>query len=404
MTVYQLDAAMVRDAVTAARPDSPDDEEAVSSAFARAAWSVLCEPGDGVAGDVVAACGADRALSLLLERADPQRWLDAGGGRLDVGAAEVAAGIERWSPRLSARGVVSALTSAARLGARLVLPGDAAWPSGADDLGRHAPLALWVRGRLAALEPPGGSVAVVGSRDSTAYGEHMAIEIAGGLGDRGFSVVSGAAYGIDAAAHRAALAVKRTTVAFVAGGVDRAYPAGHRDLLTRIAAYGAVVAELPCGASPTRWRFLQRNRLIAACSQAVVVVEAGRRSGSLNTAGHAAALGRPLGAVPGPATSALSAGCHRLLREYDAACVTSADEVAELALGRLPAEQPTLLEGMADDPDAVRVLDALSPRSARAADELARRTGLAPRTVAATLGLLALGGRVRESATGWVRA
>ncbi|WP_378145621.1 DNA-processing protein DprA [Cnuibacter sp. UC19_7] len=404
MTLYQLDAAVVREAVTAARPDSRDDGEAVAAAFARAAWSVLCEPGDGVAGDVVAACGADRALSLLLERADPERWVEAGEGRLDVGATEIAAALERWSPRLSARGVVTALTSAARLGARLLLPGDAAWPSGVDDLGRHAPLALWVRGLPTALEPPAGSVAVVGSRDSTAYGEHMAIEIASGLGDRGFSVVSGAAYGIDAAAHRAALAVKRTTVAFVAGGVDRAYPAGHRDLLTRIAAYGAVVAELPCGASPTRWRFLQRNRLIAACSQAVVVVEAGRRSGSLNTAGHAAALGRPLGAVPGPVTSALSSGCHRLLREYDAACVTSADEVVELALGRASEEQPTLLDGMADGAEAVRVLDALSPRSARAADELARRTGLAPRTVAATLGLLALAGRVREEAAGWVRA
>ena len=134
-----------------------------------------------------------------------------------------------------------------------------------------------------------------------------------------------------------------------------------------------------------------------------MVVEAGRRSGSLNTAGHAAALGRPLGAVPGPATSALSAGCHRLLRDYDAVCVTSADEVAELALGHPADEAPTLVEAMADHPETVRLLDALSPRSARPADEIARRTGLAPRTVAGTLGLLSLAGRVRESATGWVR-
>ena len=132
-------------------------------------------------------------------------------------------------------------------------------------------------------------------------------------------------------AHRAALASDGTTIAFLAGGIDRFYPLGHESLLTRIAQTGAVVSELPCGAAPTKWRFLQRNRLIAAASQATVVLEAGIRSGSLNTAGHAAALGRPLGAVPGPVTSPASAGCHRLLREFDAVCVVDADQMAELA-------------------------------------------------------------------------
>ena len=147
------------------------------------------------------------------------------------------------------------------------------------------------------------------------------MESSAGLVDRGFTIVSGAAYGIDGMAHRAALASGGTTVAFLAGGVDRFYPLGHEALLGRIAEQGAVVAELPCGSAPTKWRFLQRNRLIAAATEATIVLEAGMRSGSLNTAGHAAALGRPLGAVPGPVTSPASAGCHRLLREYDAVCV-----------------------------------------------------------------------------------
>ncbi|MDF2576486.1 MAG: dprA, partial [Agromyces sp.] len=167
----------------------------------------------------------------------------------------------------------------------------------------------------------GRSIALVGARAATGYGEHVTMEASAGLVDRGFAIVSGGAYGIDGMAHRAALASRGVTVAFLAGGVDRFYPLGHEALLARIADTGAVVSELPCGSAPTKWRFLQRNRLIAAAADATVVLEAGMRSGSLNTAGHAAALGRPLGAVPGPVTSPASAGCHRLLREFDAVCV-----------------------------------------------------------------------------------
>ena len=172
------------------------------------------------------------------------------------------------------------------------------------DLEAHAPFALWVRGdprRLAALDR---SIALVGARAATGYGEHVTIEAASGLVDRGFAIVSGAAYGIDGAAHRAALASQGTTVAVLAGGLDRFYPSGHEQLLGRIADRGVVVAEVPPAPTPTKWRFLLRNRLIAALSGATVVVEAGWRSGSLNTAGHAATLGRPLGAVPGPGDAA----------------------------------------------------------------------------------------------------
>ncbi|TFC50871.1 hypothetical protein E3O47_07645 [Cryobacterium sp. TMT2-17-1] len=217
-------------------------------------------------------------------------------------------------------------------------------------------------------------------------------------------------YGIDGMAHRAALASSGLTVAFLAGGVDRYYPSGHDALLSRIATMGAIISELPCGAAPTKWRFLQRNRLIAAASAATVVLEAGWRSGSLNTAGHAAALGRPLGAVPGPVTSPTSAGCHRLIREYDAVCVSTAAEMAELVGERMlgltldlpPADGDTAGFGGRTS-EQVRVFDALSTRAARSVTDIARRAGLSMSTVQGSLGALDLEGVVREKETGWVR-
>ena len=195
-------------------------------------------------------------------------------------------------------------------------------------------------------------------------------------------------------------------MAFLAGGVDRFYPLGHESLLSRIAETGAVVSELPCGAAPTKWRFLQRNRLIAAASDATVVLEAGLRSGSLNTAGHAAELGRPLGAVPGPVTSPASAGCHRLLREFDAVCVVDADQMAELAGGSSPAarrgdgsraaatarSRGRTARSSATPPDPapemLRVIDALSTRSPRPLADVARRAGMSVPEVMAVLGPL----------------
>ena len=230
------------------------------------------------------------------------------------------------------------------------------------------------------------------------------MEASAGLVDRGYTIVSGAAYGIDGMAHRAALASHGLTVAFLAGGLDRFYPSGHEDLLTRITESGAVVSEVPCGTMPTKWRFLQRNRLIAAASQATVVLEAGWRSGSLNTAGHASALGRPLGAVPGPVTSVTSAGCHRLIRDYDAVCVTNADEMAELApLDTLPSPRSSQPTAPTPAPELTRLLDALSARSPRTTTDLAARAGLSVAMVQGLLGSLQLEGGVKESERGWTR-
>lgn len=374
------------------------DRDQVAERFARARWSGLAEPGDGDVGRLLRAVGAPRALDLV-EEADKSAIELAlrDAGEEPVGVRDALA---RWQPRLGEIRTEAQLQQAARFGATLLVPGDDDWPEGVDDLGDHAPSALWVRGDAQLLGRLHRSIAVVGARAATGYGEHVTVEASSGLVDRGFAIVSGAAYGIDGAAHRAALAGGGATVAFLAGGADRFYPSGHETLLSRIVERGAVVSEVPPGTAPTKWRFLQRNRLIAAASAATVVVEAGWRSGSLNTAGHAAALGRPLGAVPGPVTSSASAGCHRLIREYDAVCVTSAAEMAAL-VGDPEPEPPTAAERR--DSARIRVLDALSVASPRPVSRVAALAGLSIDAVRAQLGLLELDELVRETPGGWRR-
>jgi DNA processing protein len=286
-------------------------------AIARAVWTTIGEPGDTQAGALIAAVGAADALTPLCDGEGTAAGLDLTTLR------------ERALPRVADSAIVSALSAAAKVGAILITPEHPHWPTGFADLGPSAPHALWARGNTALLVAP-KSIAVVGARAATGYGEHVCMEIVAGLIGRGHTIVSGAAYGIDGMAHRAALASDGPTVAYLAGGVDRFYPTGHDALLTRIVTDGVVASEMPCGSAPTKWRFLMRNRLIAAGSTTTLVVEAGWRSGSLNVAGHAKALGRPLGAVPGPVTSPTSAGCHRLIKEYGAHIITDATDAAEL--------------------------------------------------------------------------
>lgn len=375
--------------------DAGGDGTPLAEAVARVAWSVLAEPGDGVAGALVQELGAVEALRLAVdEHPAPARVR----GSIPLDDRAVAEGIARWQPRIDPRRVTDAVRGARDAAARLVLRDSVAWPAQIDDLGRHAPLLLWVRGDVRLLAE-GPQVAIVGARAATAYGEHLASEFAGELAATGAVVVSGGAYGIDGAAHRAALEVGGATIAFLAGGVDRAYPQGHRDLLERIRTSGAAVSEVPCGTAPTKWRFLARNRLIAAMSDATVVIEAGWRSGSLNTAGHAASLGRPLGAVPGPVTSATSEGCHRLLREYDARCVTTAAEIRELW-----GEDADSHDKERTDPDETRLRDALSSRVPFSTAEIARRSGHSVERASAILGFLALRGEVQRSERGWMRS
>jgi DNA processing protein len=372
------------------------DAEGLAELYARVVWSHLTEPGDAVAGLLIADLGAGEALIAAREG----RTRGPGGTQ----PRQLQDARKRWMPRLSRDAVRDSLELAARTGLHLLAPDDPGWPAKLGDLDLHAPVVLWVRGDVSAPSAAQRSVALIGARAATSYGEHVAIDLAAELSASGIVVVSGAAYGIDGAAHRAALAAGGPTIALLAGGVDRPYPAGHGDLIARISAAGAVIAEVPPGSAPTKWRFLQRNRLIAALADATVVVEAGWRSGSLNTAGHAVAMGRPLGAVPGPVTSAASAGSHRLLREFGAMCITSADDVREL-LGAASSATGAALAG-ADRPptdDTTRVRDALSLRAWRMSDDVARRSGMSHEEVETVLGLLLLGGEVEQSLVGWRR-
>lgn len=221
------------------------------------------------------------------------------------------------------------LERAEQADARIVIPGDPEWPTQLDDLGPQRPWALWIRGNGALRLGVNRAVAIVGARSCTTYGERIGAELAAHIAGEGFPVVSGGAYGIDAAAHRGALAADGVTVAVLACGVDVAYPTAHASLFERIAEQGAIISEAPPGAHPTKPAFLVRNRLIAALSYGTVVVEARLRSGSISTYAHARALHRMLMAVPGPVDSAESAGVHVLLQD-DAQLVTSGADVLRL--------------------------------------------------------------------------
>jgi DNA processing protein len=319
------------------------------------------------------------------------------------------------------------LTRAERCGARLVIPEDDEWPT----LPLHAltvamsaepddrkdqsdrtkapvpPMGLWVRGAQRLDELVDRSVAIVGSRASTAYGEHVAAELGHQLGERGWTVASGGAFGIDAAAHRGALAAGAPTVAVLACGVDRPYPAAHGALFHRITETGLLVSEWPPGCAPLRHRFLVRNRLIAALTRGTVVVEAAARSGAQATAQRARRLGRQVLVVPGPVTSAMSVGCHELLRdrEAEATLVASADHVIE-AVGGIgtdlapPPERPTgPRDGLSDL--AARVLDACPVRTGVSPERLAAIAGCGVLEVLRVLPALELADLVQWTGTGW---
>jgi DNA processing protein len=348
---------------------------------ARLAWARLVEPGDAEAAARIAAVGAEEALQGV----DPDSTLGS-----------------RMAARLRDLDVERDLAVVHRLGARIVVPGDDEWPTGFADLAAP-PFCLWLRGPADLAAVADRSVAVVGARAATGYGIHQAKDLGAGLAERDFAVVSGAAYGIDGAAHEGALAVDGVTIAVVAGGVERPYPTGHAGLLDRIRETGLVVSEVPPGSAPTKWRFLSRNRLIATLTQGTVVVEAGLRSGSRNTARLAADHLRVVCAVPGPVSSAVSAGCHELIRT-GATLVTDAAEVAEAVgpIGELaPRKQgPTQPH---DDllPGHQAVLAALPVRTMVTPDELARQCGFTPHEVLGALGVLDAAGLVLREEGGW---
>lgn len=340
----------------------------------RVLLSAILEPGMVVSHELLDANSPEEIAERFRERRLPAELARAADNRLaGRDPLDLAAGI---------------LEDTARAGARVIIPSDPEWPPRLDDLaalgigpGSHGPpLCLWARGPLHLRETLEKSASIVGARDSTHYGDTMARELAFGLADREWAVVSGGAFGIDTAAHRGALAADGATIAILACGVDHVYPTRNEQLFAAIAASGLILSEWPPGSLPLRHRFLIRNRLIAAATLGTVVVEAQVRSGARNTARHAVELDRQLMIVPGQATSPQSVGVHQLAREPGGArIVTRAAEIIE-DLGRLGTDLAEPLHS----PDTV--LDRLDDVTARILDAVPRRTPTLPAHIAAQAG------------------
>jgi DNA processing protein len=368
------------------------------------ALGLLTEPGNRQLGQLVRQHGPAAAMKLL------QR------GEVDTRLRD------RIAPRLAQphpfRLAEHALRQAERLGARIVTPVDQEWPMGLDDLIRISrdsrdpiqrdtfpPLCLWVRGPHPLDQALRRSVAVVGARACTHYGEHVAAELSYGLATLGWSVVSGGALGVDAAAHRGALAADGTTVAVLACGVEQPYPASHAALFDRIAERGLLVTEWPPESDPHRRRFLIRNRVIAAITRGTVVVEAGVRSGARYTLHRARDLGRPALVVPGPITSAMSAGCHEELRIEGTLLVANVAHIVE-AVGRIGDDLAPVArasESPRDRLDALQrqILDGVRPRKVLTAEQIAAAVGASVRDARRTLPALELAGFVIGEAGGY---
>jgi DNA processing protein len=389
---------------------SPPGPALAEESYARAALTYLAEPADRWLGELIRVHGAARTLEAIKS------------GRLpSAGGAAMRRAMERWRVRLDELPTPDEVIAFRRSGIRLICPGDPEWPEQLADLGDEQPYALWLRGTADLRFNCLRAVAVVGSRAASAYGSYVAAEFAASVAARGWAVVSGGAFGVDASAHRGALGADGVTVAVLACGVDVPYPVGHAELLEAVAAQGVIVSEWPPGRTVSRLRFLVRNRVIAALATGTLVVEAGERSGAVNTARHARDLGRRLMAVPGPVTSDQSAGCHRIIREWQGTLVTTATEVIEhlspVGATLEPACPPAVPDPAGSsgrgrrirpalDLDAMglettQVLDAMPARGGMATTRIAQRAGLAPTTAVRCLAALATSGFIERCDEGW---
>lgn len=395
------------------RRSPPDRRSPRGERRARLIWSLIAEPSDPLAQLLRTALGPVDSLSMA-RSGGVRDLLAALGGRLpadpsEPGRADPPARAERalarWRRRLASTDVAEIMGAALEHRLRLLVPGDDDWPERLGDLETGTPPCLWARGDgeigpILEADP----IALVGSRASTSYGEDCAADLAHGIALTGRTVLSGGAYGIDAAAHRGALAAGTgATVAVLAGGLDSLYPRGNAPLLEQIATEHLLISEAPPGTAPTRWRFLARNRLIAALTGATVVIEAAWRSGALSTARWADDLSRPVGAVPGPVTSAASAGCHRLIRERGAVLITDVPSALDLLPGGPAAAEHTVQDELdLLSPSDRRVLDAVPPRSRRRVQVLADDIGFTVAETQAALARAELLGLV-ETRDGWAR-
>ena len=289
---------------------------------ARVLLSIIGTPADVATGKLLTEVGAAELISI------------AEGDGTVPGMDRVEAAV--WRGRLLSAAtpdrLAERIVEASKF--RVIIPSDPDWPTSLNDLGARAPYALWAKGRTELLaEPLPQRITVTGARAATAYGAHVTDELCEGLAQSGRTLVAGAAYGIEASVHRAALLRDMNTIAVLASGVDRPYPAGHADLIDRIAREGLLLSEVPPSVAPTRQRFIDRSRILAALSSATIIVEAGSRSGSLHTATEAAQLGRLVGAVPGPVTSAASTGTNLMLQSGQASVITNGSDIMRMVEG-----------------------------------------------------------------------
>lgn len=375
-----------------------DAPEHLRERLARVALNLLFEPGDRRIDAFMA--GMDALSFYTALRGSPRTR-----GLRDA-SDDVATRLDSMRPD-------EVLDAAERRGIRFVIPGDAEWPSQVEDLdGKETvqertgtPLGLWVRGplRLSALDR---SVSIVGSRSATSYGLDAAGQIAAGVANGGFVVVSGGAIGIDAAAHRGTLSVGGRTVAVLACGVDRLYPKENQRLLEAVLDEGAIVSELAPGLPVTRLRFLGRNRVIAALARGTVLVQAAPRSGALNTANWTTRLNRHLMCVPGPISEITSLGVLDQVRQGKGTIVTRGEEVLELVGGAgeyLPEERRGPRKKRDDLSSRHRqVLDGVPVFNGATSESISRASGVAFKEVASALLYLERSGFVERGPGGWL--
>lgn len=372
------------------------------------AWSMLCEPGDGTAGLLIDRLGPSKSLQLIIVRSKPEELLQAlvkAGHVVDSDSEkkllkDLADGIEKWIPRLSFQNLLNLLQLHASVGGKIIFENEAEWPAGLLDLGVHRPRMLWYRGNRSAIASASKSISIVGSRACSSYGEKTTHEMVSAVASAGVTVISGGAYGIDAAAHRAALALGTPTIAILAGGLDTLYPRGNTQLLDRIIAEGALLSEVAPTVTPSKWRFLQRNRLIAASAQSTLVVEAGFKSGARNTATHAASLQRQVFAIPGQINAPASQGCNLLIANKIAELIQGPADLLEMA-GFADLQQDFELYGLGAL--ETRALDAVG-FSPMGTAEIAQLAGLTSNEVRFALATLQLSGLLIQQGSKWMRA
>ena len=384
-----------------------DSHEAPADFFASICWSLICEPGDSFAGLLISSFGAANSLVLEIEQTSPSKYLsllrehESSGIERFRSLEKVAADArQRWMPRMNLRQVVEACQDMARLGGWFVTSEHHAWPERLLDLENHVPRGLWGLGDHGTLGALSDAFSFVGSRISTDYGQNTCLDLIEPLVARGSAIVSGGAYGIDAAAHRAAIASGGRTVAMMAGGLDRLYPSGNAELFVSIRKRGALLSEMPPGAEPTKWRFLQRNRLIAASAQSTLVVEAGFKSGARNTATHAASLQRQVFAIPGQINAPVSQGCNLLIANKIAELIQCPSDLLEMA-GFADLQQDFELYGLGAL--ETRALDAVG-FSLMGTAEIAQLAGLTSNEVRFALATLQLSGLLIQQGSKWMRA